>query len=248
MTEDVHLDAVTLRQELDHGADVIGQITDLAKEKEIETGFFSVIGALSRAELGYYDQVTQKYGIFQIFDPMELVHCSGNISLRNDQPFVHAHAVLSDSDGKVWAGHLNSGTVFAAELYIQELLGLPLQRVPDSITGLFVFAILSIRIQSLRSELAIFRIGISSCSHRSTEASSNAVAIGIQPACRMALAKTAKGSLTCFVPTIIPGGKPVTDEPGLIPRSPVTVVAPVLVIAEPARTTKPTVDDRTTGS
>ena len=92
---------------LDHGMDIIGQITDLAKEKEIEIGFLSAIGALSRAELGYYDL-----------------------------PFVHAHAVLSDREGRVWGGHLNSGMVFAAELYMQELLGLPLKRVPDSITGL----------------------------------------------------------------------------------------------------------------
>ena len=51
-----------LMARLDHGADIIGQITDLAKEKEIKTCFLSVVGALSRAELGYYDQVSQKYG------------------------------------------------------------------------------------------------------------------------------------------------------------------------------------------
>ncbi len=124
---------------LDYGTDIIGQITDLAVEKEIEAGFFSVIGALSRAELGYYDQASQKYGTIQIFDPMELVYCSGNISLRNDQPFVHAHAVLSDRKGMVRGGHLNAGIIFAAELYMQELLGQQgqhLKRVPDSITGL----------------------------------------------------------------------------------------------------------------
>jgi uncharacterized protein len=121
---------------LDHGKDIIGQITYLAKENEIKTGFLSVIGALSRAELGYYDQVSQKYGKIQIDGPMELVSCLGNVSLRDGEPFVHAHAVLSDREGKVWGGHLNSGTVFAAELYMQELLGLNLERVPDSITGL----------------------------------------------------------------------------------------------------------------
>ncbi|HEX7445818.1 MAG TPA: PPC domain-containing DNA-binding protein [Methanothrix sp.] len=121
---------------LNHGTDIIGQINDLAKGKKIETGILSAIGALSRAELGYYDQVSKKYGEIRIDGPVELVYFSGNISLRDGQPFVHAHAVLSDREGKVWGGHLNSGTVFAAELYMQELLGLPLQRVPDSITGL----------------------------------------------------------------------------------------------------------------
>ena len=40
------------------------------------------------------------------------------------------------------------------------------------------------------------------------------------------------------VPVNIPGGNPPNDDPGLRPRSPLTVVAPVLVIPEPARTAK----------
>jgi uncharacterized protein len=125
-----------LMARLDHGTDIIGQITYLAKENVIKTGFVSIIGALSRAELGYYDQVSQKYGKIQIDEPVELVSCFGNVSLRNGEPFVHAHAALSDGAGRVCGGHLNSGTVFAAELYMQELLGPNLERVPDSITGL----------------------------------------------------------------------------------------------------------------
>src|SRR6185503_3850519 len=43
------------------------------------------------------------------------------------------------------------------------------------------------------------------------------------------------GSPACSVPFKMPGGKPVTAVPGLTPRSPVTLVAPVLVTVEPAR-------------
>ena len=111
---------------LDHGRDIIGQITDLAVEKEIETGFLNAIGALSRAELGYYDQAPQKYVKIQIGEAVKWPPV-GNISLRDGQAFVHAHAVLSDREGRVWGGHLTSGPVFAAELYVQELLGPHLQ-------------------------------------------------------------------------------------------------------------------------
>ncbi|MFZ3149766.1 MAG: PPC domain-containing DNA-binding protein [Methanothrix sp.] len=121
---------------LDHGADIIGQITNLAEENKINTGALSAIGALSRAELGYYDQVSHEYGKISLDEPVELASCSGNISMREGLPFVHAHAVLSDMTGRTWGGHLVSGTIFAAELYVQELSGLPLKRVPDSITGL----------------------------------------------------------------------------------------------------------------
>jgi len=45
-------------------------------------------------------------------------------------------------------------------------------------------------------------------------------------------------SLMCWVPINIPGGNPPIEVPGLSPRSPVILVAPVLVIDEPARTAK----------
>lgn len=121
---------------LDHGADIISQITNLAEENRIETGALSAIGALSRAKLAYYDQLSHEYGRIFLDEQVELASCSGNISMRDGRPFVHAHAVLSDRTGKSWAGHLTCGTIFAAELYLQELSGLPLKRVPDPITGL----------------------------------------------------------------------------------------------------------------
>lgn len=121
---------------LDHGADIISQITNLAEENGIEAGALTSIGALSRAELSYYDQFSQEYGKISVEEPVELASCSGNISMRDGRTFVHAHAVLSDRMGRAWGGHLTSGTIFAAEVYLQELSGLPLKRVPDSITGL----------------------------------------------------------------------------------------------------------------
>jgi len=45
-------------------------------------------------------------------------------------------------------------------------------------------------------------------------------------------------SATCCVPITEPGGKPVTEVPGLNPKSPVIVVAPVLVIVVLAKTAK----------
>ena len=121
---------------LDNGEDIISQITNLAEENEIKTGALSAIGALSRAELGYYDQLSHEYGKISLEEPVELASFCGNISLRDGRPFVHAHAVLSDRTGRTWGGHLVRGTIFAVEVYLQELSGLPLKRVPDSITGL----------------------------------------------------------------------------------------------------------------
>lgn len=124
---------------LDHGMDIVSQITDLSKNEEIGAALLGAVGALMQAELAYYDQTSHKYHKIAIDKPVELVSCSGNISIRDDQPFVHAHASLADSEGRVWGGHMIGGKVFAAEIFIQELLGEPLKRKYDSITGLYLW-------------------------------------------------------------------------------------------------------------
>ena len=45
-------------------------------------------------------------------------------------------------------------------------------------------------------------------------------------------------SATCVVPLTTPGGKPVTEVPGLRPRSPLITLGPVFVTVEPPKTAK----------
>lgn len=124
---------------LDHNGEIIASIAALAGEMTVATGMFSVIGALSRAELAYYDQKAQQYQKTVVDESVELASCTGNITIRDGKPFVHAHAVLADSSCHAMAGHLVSGTIFAAELYMVELSGQPLTRAFDPMTGLFLW-------------------------------------------------------------------------------------------------------------
>jgi uncharacterized protein len=59
--------------------------------------------------------------------------------LKAGRPFVHAHAVLSDKNGRTMAGHLIEATVFAAEIHLIELKGMNLERELDEETGLFLW-------------------------------------------------------------------------------------------------------------
>ena len=121
---------------LDHGAEIISQITDIARERKIRAAAISAIGALSLADLGFYDQAGRVYLVRAVEEPVEIASCAGNISLLDGQPFVHAHAVLADRFGVTFAGHLVRGSIFAAELFLQELPQQDLHRTPDSQTGL----------------------------------------------------------------------------------------------------------------
>src|SRR5688572_28861010 len=58
----------------------------------------------------------------------------------------------------------------------------------------------------------------------------------------------ATGSPAWIIPLTVPGGNPVTAVPGLSPRSPLTLVAPVLVTVEPARTANVLAAPRATGA
>lgn len=127
---------------LPHGKDLIASIEQLCIKTSIQMATFSVIGAVTSVTLGAYDQKQQVYVTFREDSPLEIVSCMGNISLKDGNPIVHAHIVLSDETGKTISGHLFSETrIFAGEIQLQELKGSPLNRVYDTTTGLLLWDI-----------------------------------------------------------------------------------------------------------
>lgn len=123
---------------LPYGEDLLLTLKRFCDENEITQGTLIVIGAVQQATVGYYDQEAREYRANSFNQPMEVVSCSGNISLLEGEPFVHAHIVLADSEGKpVAAGHLMEDTIiFAGEAFVQELIGEPLVRKFDEQTSL----------------------------------------------------------------------------------------------------------------
>ena len=125
----------------EHNSDLIQFIPELAKKKGIEIAAFTVIGALKRAKLEFYDQEKHKYREITVNHPNEIASCVGNVSIKNGTPFVHAHAVLADEKGNTKAGHLAEGIVFAAEIHLQELKGTKIERKHDPVTDLTLWKI-----------------------------------------------------------------------------------------------------------
>jgi len=119
--------------------DLVQSITEVAKTKGVRAGTFTAIGALKGAKLGYYDQRSHEYRETTIEAAMELASCTGNVSLKGGEPFVHAHAVLSDEKGNTRAGHLLEGSVFVAEVHLTQLEGPGLERKYDKVTELMLW-------------------------------------------------------------------------------------------------------------
>ena len=121
---------------LRHGADLVQSITELARSKGVEAASFTAIGALKSAKLGCYDQRGHEYREIRIDSACELASCTGNVSLKDGEPFAHIHAVVADEAGNTKAGHLLEGIVFAAEVHFRQLEGPKLERKYDDVTGL----------------------------------------------------------------------------------------------------------------
>jgi predicted DNA-binding protein with PD1-like motif len=122
---------------LPHGGDLLAEIAAVADEYGIVTAEVRAIGALSAACLAFYDQETRTYGEFAVDGAVELLGLLGNVSRRDEATAVHAHATLAGKDGACIGGHVVPGCrIFACELIVQELLGQPLERGYDDVTGL----------------------------------------------------------------------------------------------------------------
>ena len=120
---------------LDHGRDWRGQIEEFAANEGIEAAFFYGLGAVQDAELFFYDQDEQVYDSIEFDEPFEVTPAVGNISWLDGERFAHTHMTLSREDGSVVAGHLESATTFAGELYVREF-DARLEREHDETTDL----------------------------------------------------------------------------------------------------------------
>jgi len=120
---------------LRHGRDWRGQIKEFADEEGIDAAFFYGLGAVKDVTLKFYDQEDGVYESITFDEHLEMTPAVGTISWLDDERFAHTHAVLSREDGTTVAGHLDTATTFAGELYVREF-DAHLDREYDDVTDL----------------------------------------------------------------------------------------------------------------
>jgi len=122
---------------LDCGCDLLEELTNICIERGVNLGRVQAIGAVQKANIGFYDQENRTYRFSAIDHPLEIVNLLGNISIKDGKPFVHAHIALSNEAGVSYGGHLASGTiVFACEFILEAFDGPDFNRCFDEETGL----------------------------------------------------------------------------------------------------------------
>ena len=119
------------------GEDLLESITRWAKAERVTTGMVSLIGALTRFHIGYYDQKQREYVKFAGEGDFEILHCTGNISSKEGKPFPHLHIMLAGKDGRAFGGHLFEGNqIFVAEAIFHVFEGNSIARIHNEETGL----------------------------------------------------------------------------------------------------------------
>ena len=123
------------------GTDLLEELNKLALEEKVNLGQVFGIGALTRAKVGFFDPDQGNYRTQTIERQLEICSLTGNISLKDGKPFVHAHIVLSDEEGRTFGGHLLPGNlVFVAEIIVWRFGGTPLGRQPQpDLGGLYLW-------------------------------------------------------------------------------------------------------------
>jgi hypothetical protein len=121
------------------GDDILERLTQLAIAQNVKAGSLSAIGALQRAVVGFFVGEGQ-YSSVLVKGPLELLSCTGNISLKDGTPFVHAHMTVANHKGRAYGGHIMRGCIvgptFEATVHVYD--DIRLTRDYDETTKLYL--------------------------------------------------------------------------------------------------------------
>jgi hypothetical protein len=93
------------------GDEVINGLLEFAKQNQINSGFFTGLGAFERVTVAFYDLEKKEYQHIPVNEQTEVMSLVGNIVLYEGEPKLHAHVVVGKRDGTAHGGHLISARV-----------------------------------------------------------------------------------------------------------------------------------------
>ena len=127
---------------LDKGDEIIGTIKDFCRENRIKLASVSGIGAVSRANIGIFIQDTKEYKTKELTGSMEITSLAGNITVMNDEVYLHLHITLTDATYQAYGGHLNKAWVGATGEIIIDIIDGNVNRERNEDVGLNIIRFL----------------------------------------------------------------------------------------------------------
>ena len=127
----------TLLIVFDTGDEVSEGLLAVARDHAIDGAYFTGIGALSEATLGYWEWETKSYRRISVREQVEVLSLAGNVARGPDGGAkVHAHIVVGKSNGTAHGGHLLDARVRPTLEVMLVEVPKHLRRRLDAVTGL----------------------------------------------------------------------------------------------------------------
>ncbi len=121
---------------LEKGERIMERLLELCAKERVGAGYFSGLGAVSEAELGYFNLEKKEYSWQKFSGQFEITSLQGNISEMSGKSYIHAHIVIGDSEFSSWSGHLKEAVVGpTCEIFLTKL-DTAISRKKDEETGL----------------------------------------------------------------------------------------------------------------
>jgi len=96
---------------LQTGDEVMACLNDFVARERITAAQVSAIGALSDAELLYFDWETKAYQKIPVNEQVEVASLLGDVAEADGKPTLHLHIVIGRRNGSAMAGHLGKAHV-----------------------------------------------------------------------------------------------------------------------------------------
>lgn len=123
---------------LEPGEAVLKTLTDFCTSEGIKNGTLQAIGAVESVSCGYYELPTKQYHFRQYNEMVEVVSLQGNVALKDGAPFLHIHAVFTNTKNEAFGGHVEEMVVGVTLEVVLNVLPSKVERVYDEGIGLFL--------------------------------------------------------------------------------------------------------------
>ena len=136
-------DKIVFRLEMGEG--LMESTQRIATAENVKLASINGIGACSKIEMGYIDLSIKEY-VFKTFKGnLEILQATGNITLKDGEPFPHIHISVANEDCKAFGGHLNEAIISATFEGVMQIMDDEIHREFNEDLGLALMNVCPIK-------------------------------------------------------------------------------------------------------
>ena len=121
---------------LSTGEELVSELSQFCLENAIFAGSFTVIGATTQIDLGFYSLTKKEYSWREFSGEFEITGGVGNITIFEQKPVIHMHTAISDEAFNAYGGHVKSLVVGATCEVVLVVYTKTMERKFDAEVGL----------------------------------------------------------------------------------------------------------------